>query len=131
MLTVEYYQPRHEGGGRDDAEVLLNAPGRQLLAERCGAEEDALARTFPSWRQEDAKLPAMEDAVSAAAWRIGGTVAGPVAFGCRLWRRPAHGDGGAGGAVRAALAASASGTHGGSWKRTPTSVTGPGRRVAA
>ncbi|WP_248512241.1 hypothetical protein [Streptomyces sp. D2-8] len=78
------YQPRHEGGGRDDAEVLLNAPGRQLLAELCGVEEDVLARTLPSWRQEDAKLPAGPDAVPAAAWRIGGAVAGPVAFGCRL-----------------------------------------------
>lgn len=79
------HQPRHDGGGaRADAEVLLNAAGRQLLAGLCGVEEDVLARALPSWGQEDAKLPAEEDGVPAAAWRIGGTVAGPMAFGCRL-----------------------------------------------
>ncbi|GGP00122.1 TniQ family protein [Wenjunlia tyrosinilytica] len=79
------YPPRHESGGaRADAEVLLNAAGRQLLAGLCGVEEDVLARALPSWEQEDAKLPDREDGVPAAAWRIGGAVAGPVAFGCRL-----------------------------------------------
>ncbi|WP_338063913.1 hypothetical protein [Streptomyces noursei] len=43
-----------------------------------------LARALPSWEREDAKLPAGEDTTPAAAWRIGGAVAGPVAFGCRL-----------------------------------------------
>jgi hypothetical protein len=79
------YQPGHDGGGaRADAEVLLNAAGRQLLADLCGVEDNVLARALPSWEQEDTKLPAEEDAVPAAAWRIGGAVAGPVAFGCRL-----------------------------------------------
>ncbi|KDN74260.1 DNA-binding protein [Streptomyces olindensis] len=79
------YQPGHDGGGaRADAEVLLNAAGRQLLAGLCGVEEDVLARVLPSWEEEDAKLPAEKDGVPAAAWRIGGAVAGPVAFGCRL-----------------------------------------------
>ncbi|MEU3620018.1 DNA-binding protein [Streptomyces sp. NPDC006872] len=79
------YQPRHDGGGaRADAEVLLNAAGRQLLARLCGVEDGTLARALPSWRQEDAKLPAAEDGAPAAAWRIGGAVAGPVSFGCRL-----------------------------------------------
>lgn len=79
------YQPGHDGGGaRADAEVLLNAAGRQLLAGLCGVKEDVLARALPSWEREDAKLPAEEDGVPAAAWRIGGAVAGPVAFGCRL-----------------------------------------------
>ena len=79
------YPPGHDGGGaRADAEVLLNAPGRQLLAGLCGVEEDVLARALPSWRQEDAKLSAGKDGVPAAAWRTGGAVAGPVAFGCRL-----------------------------------------------
>jgi hypothetical protein len=64
--------------------VLLNAAGRQLLAGLCGASEGVLARTLPSWGQEDAKLPAGEDQVPAAAWRIGGAVAGSAAFGCRL-----------------------------------------------
>ncbi|WP_217235549.1 DNA-binding protein [Streptomyces sp. AC555_RSS877] len=79
------YPPGHEGGGaRADAEVLLNAAGRQLLAGLCGVEEDVLARALPSWGQEDSKLSAGKHGVPAAAWRIGGAVAGPVAFGCRL-----------------------------------------------
>ncbi|MFI9630873.1 DNA-binding protein [Streptomyces sp. NPDC052042] len=79
------YQPGHDGGGaRADAEVLLNAAGRQLLASLCGVTEDVLARALPSWGQEDAKLPGGEAGGPAAAWRIGGAVAGPAAFGCRL-----------------------------------------------
>ncbi|MFB0620880.1 DNA-binding protein [Streptomyces sp. AGS-58] len=79
------YPPGHDGGGaRADAEVLLNTPGRQLLAGLCGVEEDVLARALPSWGQEDSKLGAGENGVPAAAWRTGGAVAGPVAFGCRL-----------------------------------------------
>jgi hypothetical protein len=79
------YQPRHEGGGaRADGEVLLNAAGRQLLSALCGVGHELLARALPSWGEEDAKLPDGEDAAPAAAWRIGGAVAGPVAFGCRL-----------------------------------------------
>ncbi|GAA2485128.1 DNA-binding protein [Streptomyces longisporus] len=79
------YPPGHDGGGaRADAEVLLNAAGRQLLASLCGVEEDVLARSLPSWGQEDAKLSAGKGGVPAAAWRTGGAVAGPVAFGCRL-----------------------------------------------
>ncbi|MEU1568855.1 DNA-binding protein [Streptomyces mirabilis] len=79
------YPPGHDGGGaRADAEVLLNAAGRQLLAGLCGVEEDVLARALPSWGQEDTKLSAGKNGAPAAAWRIGGTVAGPVAFGCRL-----------------------------------------------
>ncbi|OIJ92416.1 DNA-binding protein [Streptomyces monashensis] len=79
------YQPGHDGGGaRADAEVLLNAAGRQLLAGLCGVKEDVLARALPSWAREDAKLPAEEDGAPEAAWRIGGAVVGPVAFGCRL-----------------------------------------------
>ncbi|MER6240388.1 DNA-binding protein [Streptomyces clavifer] len=79
------HQPRHDGGGaRADAEVLLNTAGRQLLGGLCGVEEDVLARALPSWGHQDAKVPAEEGGVPAAVWRIGGTVAGPVAFGCRL-----------------------------------------------
>ncbi|MFB7459215.1 DNA-binding protein [Streptomyces sp. NPDC056188] len=79
------YPPGHEGGGaRADAELLLNAAGRQLLAGMCGVEEDVLARALPSWGQKDAKLSAGRNGVPAAAWRTGGAVAGPVAFGCRL-----------------------------------------------
>ncbi|MFE4823989.1 DNA-binding protein [Streptomyces sp. NPDC056704] len=79
------YQPGHDSGGaRADAEVLLNAAGRQLMAGLCGVKEDVLARALPSWEQEDAKLPAGKGGVPTAAWRIGGAVAGPTAFGCRL-----------------------------------------------
>jgi hypothetical protein len=79
------YPPGHDGGGAPaDAEVLLNTPGRQLLASLCGVGEDVLARALPSWRQEDSKLSSGKDGVPAAAWRTGGAVAGPVAFGCRL-----------------------------------------------
>ncbi|MFG3398915.1 MULTISPECIES: TniQ family protein [Streptomyces] len=78
-------QPKHESGTcRADAEVLLNTAGRQRLAGLCGVEEDVLARALPSWARQDAKLQAKEDGVPAAVWRIGGTVIGPVAFGCRL-----------------------------------------------
>lgn len=83
--TWRNHQPRHGSGpARADAEVLLNAAGRQLLAGLCGVEEEVLGRALPSWAREDPKLPGEEDAVPAAAWRIAGTVAGPVAFGCRL-----------------------------------------------
>jgi hypothetical protein len=79
------YPPCHEGGGaRADADMLLNAPGRQVLAAVCGVEEYVLARALPSWGQEDAKLSDGKDGVPAAAWRIGGALAGPAAFGCRL-----------------------------------------------
>ncbi|MGY1495043.1 DNA-binding protein [Streptomyces sp. QTS52] len=79
------YPPTYDGGGaRADAEVLLNTPGGQLLASLCGVTEEVLARALPSWHQEDAKLSAGRDGVPAAAWRTGGAVAGPVAFGCRL-----------------------------------------------
>ncbi|MEU5249913.1 DNA-binding protein [Streptomyces asoensis] len=79
------YPPGHDGGGaRADAEVLLNAAGRQLLAGLCGAEEDVLARALPSWGDEDSKLSAGRDGVPAAAWRIGGAVAGSATFGCRM-----------------------------------------------
>ncbi|MFH8399576.1 DNA-binding protein [Streptomyces anulatus] len=79
------HQPRHDGGGgRADAEVLLNTAGRRLLAGLCGVEEGVLARALPSWGREDARLPAGDAGEPVAAWRIGGAVAGPVAFGCRL-----------------------------------------------
>ncbi|MGW6738972.1 DNA-binding protein [Streptomyces sp. NPDC055013] len=79
------YPPGHDGGGaRADAEVLLNTAGQEVLAELCGVGQDVLARALPSWGQEDAKLSAGRNGVPAAAWRTGGAVAGPVAFGCRL-----------------------------------------------
>ncbi|MFD4263313.1 hypothetical protein ACFWR9_38325 [Streptomyces sp. NPDC058534] len=71
--TWRNYPPGHDGGGaRADAEVLLNAAGRQLLAGLCGVEEDVLARALSSWGQEDSKLSAGKNRVPAAAWRTGG-----------------------------------------------------------
>ncbi|MDX3067764.1 MULTISPECIES: DNA-binding protein [Streptomyces] len=79
------YPPAHEGGGaRADAEVLLNTAGQEVLARLCSVGQDVLARALPSWGQEDTKLSIGQDGAAAAAWRIGGAVAGPVAFGCRL-----------------------------------------------
>ncbi|MEU2556446.1 hypothetical protein ABZ589_33020 [Streptomyces sp. NPDC013313] len=63
--------------------MLLNASGRRLLAGMCGAEEAVLAQALPSWAAEDAKLRA-EVGDPVGLWRVGGAVAGPVAFGCRL-----------------------------------------------
>ncbi|MFC9285044.1 DNA-binding protein, partial [Streptomyces collinus] len=78
------YPLRHEGGGaRADAEVLLSAAGRQLLIGMSGVEEAVLARALPSWAHEDPKLRA-EAGDPVGLWRVGGAVAGPVAFGCRL-----------------------------------------------
>ncbi|MEV6202500.1 hypothetical protein AB0M64_21335 [Streptomyces sp. NPDC051771] len=48
-----------------------------------GVQEGVLAGALPSWAWEDANLPAAQGGVPAAVWRIGGTVAGPVGFGCR------------------------------------------------
>ncbi|MFF9607563.1 hypothetical protein ACF1GY_35770 [Streptomyces sp. NPDC014684] len=63
------HPPGHEGGGaRADAEVLLNASGRRLLAGMCGAEE-AVLRALPSWAAEDAKLRA-EVGDPVGLWRI-------------------------------------------------------------
>jgi hypothetical protein len=63
------YQPGHDGGGaRADAEVLLNAAGRQLLADLCGVSENVPARALPSWGgEEDAKLPDRQDGAPTAA----------------------------------------------------------------
>ncbi len=99
------YPPGHEGGGaRADAEVLLNAAGRQLLANMCGVEEDVLARALPSWEEGDTKLRA-EDGDPVGLWRIGWR--GGRSGGVRLpsVHGPAHGDGSSGGAVRAAVGA--------------------------
>ncbi|MDH6545908.1 DNA-binding protein [Streptomyces sp. SAI-041] len=75
------YPPRHENSGvRADAEVVLNAAGRAVVAGMCGVGQEVLARAVPAWGKRDGRLPAGP----AAAWRIAGAVAGPVAFGCRL-----------------------------------------------
>ncbi|MFD3456995.1 DNA-binding protein [Streptomyces sp. NPDC058691] len=83
------HRPRHEGGGlRADAEALLDAAGRQVLAGLCGVGEEDLARALPAFRSEDPRLAASNAGPEAGSgqglWRSGGTVAGPVAFGCGL-----------------------------------------------
>ncbi|MEU7234907.1 DNA-binding protein [Streptomyces chrestomyceticus] len=81
------HRPRHDSGTlRADAEVLLDAPGRRVLAGMCGAEQEVLGRALPSWGREDAKLATGGGGSGEprAMWRVGGAVAGPVAFGCRL-----------------------------------------------
>ncbi|MGW7427825.1 DNA-binding protein [Streptomyces sp. NPDC054813] len=76
------HPPRHEGPGeRADAEMLLNAAGRQVLAQLCEVDERVLARALPSWGLRDGRL---SEGPPGAAWRTAGGVAGPAAFGCRL-----------------------------------------------
>ncbi|MFI6412979.1 DNA-binding protein [Streptomyces sp. NPDC050585] len=83
-LQWRNHPPRHAtGSARADAEVLLNATGRHVLAGLCGVEQDVLSHALPAWGQEDSRLRA-DDAAPAAAWRIGRMLVGPVAFGCRL-----------------------------------------------
>ena len=79
------HRPRHRGGGlRVDAEVVLDAAGRRVLTELCRAGEEALARALPSWgREEDEAAGWGTAGVPQGLWRVGGAVAGPVAFGCR------------------------------------------------
>ncbi|WTW24508.1 DNA-binding protein (plasmid) [Streptomyces sp. NBC_00019] len=69
---------------RADAEVVLNTAGRQVLAGLCGVDGAVMTRALPSWAHEDAALEDKGAGEPAAVWRVGGAVAGPVAFGCRL-----------------------------------------------
>ena len=79
------HRPRHESGAqRADAEVLLDAAGRRVLAGLCGVGEDTLGRVLPAWGLDDEKLASRAGADGpGAVWRVGGAVVGPVAFGCR------------------------------------------------
>ncbi|MFF0415320.1 DNA-binding protein [Kitasatospora sp. NPDC004745] len=76
---------RHESGAlRADAEVLLDAAGRRVLAGLCGVDEDVLGQALPAWGLDDEKLTARAGGGGPrAVWRVGGAVVGPVAFGCR------------------------------------------------
>jgi len=79
-------QPRHrDGRRRADAEVLLDRTGRGLLAALCGVEDAVLGRALPSWAHGDAMPTAGAGSPDRpqGQWRTTGTVAGPVAFGCR------------------------------------------------
>ncbi|MCC9312320.1 DNA-binding protein [Kitasatospora sp. RB6PN24] len=79
------HRPRHEGGAlRADAEMLLDAAGRRMLAGLCGVGEQELGRALPAWGRDDEKLTAGPGGGGPrAVWRVGGAVVGPVAFGCR------------------------------------------------
>ncbi|MFG2919768.1 DNA-binding protein [Kitasatospora sp. NPDC048298] len=79
------HRPRHEGGAlRADAEVLLDGAGRRVLAGLCGVGEEVLGRALPAWGLDDEKLVTRTGGGGpGAAWRVGGAVVGPVAFGCR------------------------------------------------
>ena len=78
-------RPRHESGAqRADAEVLLDAAGRRVLAGLCGVAEEVLGRALPAWGLEDERLTAGAGADGPrAVWRVAGAAVGPVAFGCQ------------------------------------------------
>ncbi|MFK0222968.1 DNA-binding protein [Streptomyces vinaceus] len=80
------HQPRHPGGRpRADAEVLLDQDGRAMLAGLCRVDEEVFERALPSWSHDEEQFTAQQQAGAASGlWRVGATVAGPVAFGCRL-----------------------------------------------
>ncbi len=80
------HRPRHSGGDvRADAEALLDATGREVLAGLCGVEREVLARALPSLaREEEALTVRGGGGVPQGLWRVADVVGGPVAFGCRL-----------------------------------------------
>ncbi|WP_404871088.1 DNA-binding protein (plasmid) [Kitasatospora griseola] len=92
LLTSWQWQgqrPRHESGAvRADAEVLLDAGGRRVLAELFGVPEGVLARALPAWGLEDEKLASGRGPRAGSGgrgvWRVAGSAVGPAAFGCRL-----------------------------------------------
>lgn len=79
------HRPRHSAGAiRADAEVLLDAAGRQVLSVLCGVGQEVLVRALPSWARDEEALAGPDLSGSPRGlWRVGGAVAGPVAFGCR------------------------------------------------
>ncbi|MEU9925196.1 hypothetical protein AB0H51_28595 [Streptomyces griseoluteus] len=59
LWTCRHSPARNDGGGvRADAEIMLNAAGRAVLAGLCGVEPAVLARALPafSWRTTTARL---------------------------------------------------------------------------
>ncbi|MCX5130026.1 DNA-binding protein [Streptomyces sp. NBC_00347] len=80
------HQPRHPAGTpRADAEVLLDRNGRALLARLCRVDEEILKQALPSWRHGEEQFTERQRPETAGGlWRVGATVGGPTAFGCRL-----------------------------------------------
>jgi hypothetical protein len=87
-------RPRDEAGPRDDAEVLLNPAGRQLLARLGGVGEQDLARALPAFGDEP-QPPApgssgrsgeqAGDGGPAGRWKVASAGEhGPAAYGCAL-----------------------------------------------
>ncbi|MYT25421.1 DNA-binding protein, partial [Streptomyces sp. SID7760] len=65
--------------------MLLNRDGRALLAGLCRVDEEILEQALPSWRQGEEQLTEQQrPGTAGGVWRVGGTVVGPTAFGCRL-----------------------------------------------
>lgn len=94
LWTWSGSRPRDEAGPREDAEVMLNPVGRQLLARLGGVDEQVLVRALPAFGDgPHPPLPGMPAGPGEAAWPD--TAAGrwkvasageygPVAYGCRL-----------------------------------------------
>jgi hypothetical protein len=78
-------RPRHSSGAaRADAEVLLDAAGRQVVSALCGVGQEVLARALPSWGREEETLAGPgPSGPPRGLWRVGSAAVGPVAFGCR------------------------------------------------
>ncbi|MEU6846304.1 hypothetical protein ABZ930_30960 [Streptomyces sp. NPDC046716] len=76
---------RKDGGGvRGDAELVLNAAGRDVLAGLCAVEPAVLACALPALAVDDPRISSGREAHRAQArWRTAGTVAGDAAFACR------------------------------------------------
>ncbi|MFD3657958.1 hypothetical protein [Streptomyces sp. NPDC058620] len=49
LWTWSGSRPRDEAGPREDAEVMLNPVGRQLLARLGGVDEQVLVRALPAF----------------------------------------------------------------------------------
>lgn len=83
------HRPRHSAGTqRADAEVLLDAAGRQVLSVLCGVRQEVLVRVLPSWAREEKTLAGPDPSGSPQGlWRVGGAVAGPVASRSGLLNR--------------------------------------------
>ncbi|MYS19961.1 TniQ protein, partial [Streptomyces sp. DvalAA-14] len=81
-------RPRDDAGPRDDAEVLLDPAGRQLLARLGGAGEHARAQALPAFGDGLQPAPPGEAAGTgrpAARWKVASAGAhGPAAYGCAL-----------------------------------------------
>ncbi|MBM9506789.1 TniQ family protein [Streptomyces sp. KK5PA1] len=84
-------RPRDDLGPRDDAEVLLNPAGWQLLAQLGGVSERDLARALPAFNDEpqsgtpDRTGETAGSGRPAGRWKVASAGEhGPVAYGCAL-----------------------------------------------